>query len=112
MLQSQSGILGNLLSRDDCLSAAEGVSVIYHLAAGVEKTFPGCFLNSVVTTRNLLDAAIKEPTLKRFVNISSLAVYSNEKIRRGGLLDESCEVDTKLVERYDPMPMGKRSKMK
>jgi nucleoside-diphosphate-sugar epimerase len=87
-------VKGNLLSREDCILASKGVSLIYHLAAGVEKTFPGCFLNSVVTTKNLLDAVIKNQTLTRFVNISSIAVYSNEKIRRGGLLNESCEVDT------------------
>ena len=98
---------GNLLSRGDCLRAVEGVSVIYHLAAGVEKTFPGCFLNSVVTTRNLLDAMIKEQTLKRLVNISSISVYSNRNIPRGGVLDESCEVDTQWVERYEPYAYGK-----
>jgi len=100
-------IEGNLLSRDACQIAAKGVCIIYHLAAGVEKTFPGCFMNSVVTTRNLLDAVIKGQTLKRFVNISSIAVYSNEKLPRGGLLDESCEVDTKWVERYEPYTYGK-----
>jgi len=100
-------VKGNLLSPDDCMSAAQGISIIYHLAAGVEKSFPGCFLNSVVTTRNLLEAVIKEQTLKRFVNISSIAVYSNEKIRRGGLMDESCEVDDKLVERHEPYVYGK-----
>jgi nucleoside-diphosphate-sugar epimerase len=100
-------VKGNLLSRDNCMTAAEGVSIIYHLAAGIEKTFPGCFLNSVVTTRNLLDAVMKEQTLKRFVNISSLAVYSNRRIRRGGLMDESCKVDGKLVERYDAYAYGK-----
>ena len=100
-------IRGNLLSRQDCLNASEGVSVIYHLAAGVEKSFPGCFLNSVVTTRNLLDAVIETQDLKRFVNISSIAVYSNEKIPRHGLMDESCEVDTKFVERFEPYTYGK-----
>jgi nucleoside-diphosphate-sugar epimerase len=100
-------VKGNLLSRDDCMIAAEGVSVIYHLAAGIDKTFPGCFLNSVVTTRNLLDAVIKNQTMRRFVNISSIAVYSNEKIPRGGLLDESSEVDTKFVERYEAYAYGK-----
>lgn len=98
---------GNLLSRDDCLRAVKEVSVIYHLAAGTEKTFPGCFLNSVVTTRNLLDAAMNEPTLKRFVNIGSIAVYSNENLSYGGLLDESCAVDTKWIERYEPYTYGK-----
>jgi len=50
---------------------------------------------------------IKGQTLRRFVNISSIAVYSNEKLPRGGLLDESCEIDTKLIERYEPYTYGK-----
>jgi nucleoside-diphosphate-sugar epimerase len=100
-------VKGNLLSRLDCATAVQGVSVIYHLAAGTEKTFPGCFLNSVVTTRNLLDAVVSEQGFKRFVNISSLAIYSNEKLRRGALLDETCEIDTHLVERHDPYAYGK-----
>lgn len=100
-------IRGNLLSRETCLKAAAGVSVIYHLAAGVEKSYPGCFLNSVVATRNLLEAAIKEPSLKRFVNISSIAVYSNERIPRGGLLDESTPVEAKMAERFEPYTYGK-----
>lgn len=100
-------IQGNLLSLEDCEQAVKDISIIYHLAAGVEKSFPGCFLNSVVTTRNLLDAAIKEPTLKRFVNTSSIAVYTNANIPRGGILDESCTVDTQFVERCEAYTYGK-----
>lgn len=98
---------GNLLSPDACAKVTRGVAVVYHLAAGVEKTFPGCFLNSAVTTRNLLDASVTAGSVKRFVNISSLAVYSNAKIRRGGVIDETCQIDTHLVERYDPYAYGK-----
>jgi nucleoside-diphosphate-sugar epimerase len=98
---------GNLLSRDTCAKATEGIVVVYHLAAGTEKSFPGCFLNSAVTTRNLLDAVIAAGTVRRFVNTSSLAVYSNAKIRRGGVVDETCEIDQHLVERYDPYAYGK-----
>jgi len=87
-------IEGNLLSRDDCKKATESVSVIYHLAAGRgDKSYPNAYLNSVVTTRNLLDATLQNKSLKRFVNISSFTVYSNMKIRRGGLLDETCEME-------------------
>ena len=100
-------VKGNLLSTEDCARVAKDVSVVYHLAAGVEKSYAGCFLNSVVTTRNLLDAVIKERTLKRFVNTSSIAVYTNEHIPRGGLLDESCEIDSRLVERHEPYTYGK-----
>lgn len=100
-------VKGNLLSPETCRIAADGVSVIFHLAAGVEKSYPGCFLNSVITTRNLLDAAIKEPGLKRFVNVSSIAVYSNERIRRGGALDESSDIEDNLADRYEPYVYGK-----
>jgi nucleoside-diphosphate-sugar epimerase len=100
-------VSGNLLSRETCAAAANEVSVVYHLAAGVEKTFPGCFLNSAVTTRNLLDAVTAAGTVRRFVNISSLAVYSTAELRRGAALDETCPIDTKLVERYDAYAYGK-----
>jgi nucleoside-diphosphate-sugar epimerase len=83
---------GNLLSSADCEAASKGVSVIYHLAAGTgEKSFPDAFMNSVVTTRNLLEASARRARLKRLVVVSSLAVYSNrQKSRR---LDESCPVE-------------------
>jgi nucleoside-diphosphate-sugar epimerase len=100
-------IRGNLLSREVCSRAAEGVSVVYHLAAGVEKSFSGCFLNSVVTTRNLLDAIKDNGKIRRLVNISSLAVYSNARIPRAGVIDETCPIDSLLVERCDPYAYGK-----
>ena len=98
---------GNLLSRDDCTRAAKDVTVIFHLAAGVEKTFPGSFMNCVVTTRNLLDAAVRFGAVKRFVNVSSFAIYSNRNIRSGGLLDESCELEDKPVERAEAYAYAK-----
>ena len=100
-------IHGNLLAPATCAKVMNGVAIVYHLAAGVEKTFPGCFVNSVVTTRNLMEASIAAGTVRRFVNISSLAVYSNAAIPRGGVIDERCELDTRLVERYDPYAYGK-----
>ena len=86
-------IMGNLLSLNDCRRAAAGATVIYHLAAGADKSFAGAYMNSVVTTRNLLEAADRHGNLRRFVNVSSFAVYSGMKIRRGGLLDETCEIE-------------------
>jgi nucleoside-diphosphate-sugar epimerase len=87
-------IKGNLLSPDDCAAATKDASVIFHLAAGRgEKSYPDAFMNSVVTTRNLLDASLKYGCLKRFVNVSSFSVYSNQGKRRHGVLDESCPVE-------------------
>src|SRR4029077_9232569 len=86
-------IKGDLLSPDDCLRAIDGVMVIYHLAAGTEKSFAGAFMNSVLTTRNLVETFIKHGQPKRFVNVSSFAVYSNLKLQRGALLDENCPLE-------------------
>lgn len=87
-------IQGNLLSRDDCVRATRDVAVVFHLAAGCgEKSYPDAFLNSVVTTRNLIEASLAGGKLRRFVNVSSFAVYTNRNKRRRNVLDESCPVD-------------------
>ena len=52
-------LTGDLLSIDDCRKATEGVSIIYHLAAGMEKSFAGAFMNSALATRNLMDAFLR-----------------------------------------------------
>jgi nucleoside-diphosphate-sugar epimerase len=100
-------VKGNLLSHDVCRAAAEGVSVVYHLAAGTEKSFPGCFMNSVVGTRNLLEAILENGDLKRFVNVSSLAVYSRNDGERGGLLHEASEVEKSPELRHEGYTYGK-----
>jgi nucleoside-diphosphate-sugar epimerase len=93
-------VRGNLLSRDNCGGAAKDVAVLYHLAAGTgEKSFPEAFMNSVLTTRNLLDAALQHGTLRRCVSISSFAVYTNRDKPRGRVLDESCPIETRPAQR-------------
>lgn len=85
---------GNLLSIEDCSAATKDAAVIFHLAAGRgEKSFPDAFMNSVVTTRNLLEACLRHQCLRRFVNVSSFAVYTNRHKPRHRLLDESCPVE-------------------
>ncbi len=100
-------IRGNLLSREDCECAVRGVKLIYHLAAGIDKSFAGAFMNSVVTTRNLLDATLEQKLLKRFVNVSSFAVYSTQKMKRGALLDESCDIEYPPYNRGEAYAYGK-----
>jgi nucleoside-diphosphate-sugar epimerase len=83
---------GNLLSRKDCETACKDVAVIFHLAAGkTAKSFSDGFLNSVVTTRNLLEASAKNGRLRRFVLVSSFVVYTNRQ--RSRFLDESCPTE-------------------
>ncbi len=101
-------VRGNLLSRDDCQRICKDVKVIYHLAAGRgEKLVADAFMNSVVTTRNLLEAARTNGCLKRLVGISSFAVYSNVGKTRGRLLDESCPVETRPQRRGDAYSFAK-----
>lgn len=86
-------VYGNLLSPTDCTVAVKDVAVVYHLAAGAgEKSVPDAFLNSVVTTRNLLEATLQQNCLKRFLNTSSFAVYDVMR-KRTNVLDESCPTE-------------------
>jgi nucleoside-diphosphate-sugar epimerase len=85
---------GNLLSREDCIAATKDAPLIIHVAAARgEKSFPDAFMNSVVTTRNLLEGSLRHQCLRRFVNISSFAVYSNTLKPQRTLLDEQCQVE-------------------
>lgn len=101
-------VKGNLLSPQDCSRALNGVSVIYHLAAGRgAKFFADAFLNSVVATRNLLQACRTQPGFRRFVNVSSFAVYSNRNNPRGKILDESCPRESEPELRGDAYSFAK-----
>jgi nucleoside-diphosphate-sugar epimerase len=85
-------VKGNLLSRADCGTACSEAALIIHLAAGMgEKSFPDAFMNSVVATRNLLDACLQQERVRRFVLVSSFCVYTNRQNSRR--LDESCPVE-------------------
>ncbi len=100
-------ISGDLLSRDDCQMAARGVAVIIHLAAGFEKSFAGAFMNSALATRNLIEAFLELGQPRRFVNVSSFAVYSNLKMERHALLDETAPLEDAPQERHDAYGFGK-----
>jgi nucleoside-diphosphate-sugar epimerase len=100
-------VSGDLLSIGDCRRAADGAAIIYHLAAGIEKSFAGAFMNSALATRNLMDASLQCGHLRRFVNVSSFAVYSNLNLKRGAVLDESCPLEDAPQERYDAYGFGK-----
>ena len=98
---------GDVLSREDCVKAAKGVSIVYHLAAGFDKSFAGAFMASALGTRNLLDAFLNVGKPGRFVNVSSFAVYSNLGLKRGGILDETCPLEDAPQERFDAYGFGK-----
>lgn len=95
-------VVGNLLSLADCKMAVQNARIVLHLAAGRgEKSIPDAYLNSVVTTRNLLSACAQSGIVKRFVNVSSFAVYTNRHKPQGCVLDENCPVERQPHERGD-----------
>lgn len=100
-------IEANLLSPEECRQLTNGVELVYHLVAGRGKSFPSCFQGSVITTRNLLDSLLEHRQLKRFVNVSSFAVYSMFKSKRDTVWNEACPLEDNLDERYDAYVYGK-----
>jgi len=100
-------ITGDLLSPDDCAAATAGTAVVYHLAAGFDKSFAAAFMNSALATRNLMDAFLERGKPTRFVNVSSFAVYSNLTLTRGAVLDETCPLEDAPQERHDAYAFGK-----
>lgn len=100
-------VKGDLLSKEDCASATRSVQLIIHLAAGFDKSFAGAFMNSALATRNLLEAFLSFGQPRRFVNVSSFAVYSSLKMERGEILDEDSPLEDNYQARQDAYGFGK-----
>src|ERR1700681_2054621 len=95
----QSGIrldycVGDLKYRDDAARAVDSVQLIFHLAAGKKGTAADLFLNSVVASRNLLDA-ITDRKPMRIVLVSSFGVYGVAGLGRGARVKEQTPLETR-----------------
>jgi nucleoside-diphosphate-sugar epimerase len=88
---------GNLVSKEDTRSCLRDVDTVYHLAATMKGSPAEIFLNTVVTSKNLLDH-LGDP-IKRIVLISSFGVYGVADLPAGTLLDESTPLETKPEKR-------------
>ena len=64
-------------------------------------------MNSALATRNLIEAFLETGQPRRFVNVSSFAVYSNLTLKRGAMLDETCPLEDAPQDRYDAYAFGK-----
>ena len=100
-------VKGDLLALSDCNLATKGIRVVYHLAAGFDKSFAGAFMNSALSSRNLLEAFCETGAPVRFVNVSSFSVYSNIDMARGALLDENAPLEKSSQDRQDAYGFGK-----
>lgn len=80
-------VAGNLRSKADVEIAVAGVEMVVHLAAALKGPAADMFLDSVVASRNLLDA-IADRKPMRVVLISSFGVYGVSTLPRGAMVDE------------------------
>ena len=89
---------GNLRSKSDCARAMANVSLVFHLAAGLKGSPAELFADSVVASRNLLEALEARegfPAQKtRFVLVSSFGVYGVAPLGRGACINEETPLES------------------
>lgn len=81
---------GNLLSMHDVRRAVQGVSTIYHLAAGMRGAPATLFMNTVVASKRLREAVRNRP---RVVLVSTLGVYDTAPLGRSRVVTEGVGLD-------------------
>lgn len=85
---------GNLTSAKDAADSVKGVRVVYHLAAAMAGSAADMFLNTVVTSKNLLEAVKKRKTIK-VVLVSSFGVYGVSDLPARARVDEDTPIETR-----------------
>ncbi|HVJ88273.1 MAG TPA: NAD(P)-dependent oxidoreductase [Labilithrix sp.] len=98
--------VGSLNSASSAAEAVKGCDVVYHLAAALSGAPADMFLNTVVTTRNLLDGMRSEAKPPRLVHVSSFGVYGVANLPRGAMVDEKTPLETH-PEKRDPYSQTK-----
>lgn len=98
-------VRGDLSQRNGLDGLLAGTDIVYHLAAALHGSCSTMFLNTVIPTRSLIEAAVTAQ-VGRFVLVSSMGVYGTQYVRRLGTLDESTPVDPH-PERRDPYTFSK-----
>jgi len=88
----------NLRSACDCSHALADVSLVFHLAAGLKGSPAEMFADSVVASRNLLEALKAREgipvTETRIVLVSSFGVYGVTGLGRGARINEETPLES------------------
>ncbi len=85
-------VAANLIARGTLGAMVQGAGCIVHAAAGMRGAAADMFANTVLGSRNLLEAAVASG-VKRVVLISSFSVYKTEPLADGALLAESTPIE-------------------
>ena len=99
--------VGSLASPAAATEAVAGCDVVYHLAAALSGAPADMFLNTVVTTRHLLDGMRAQPGgPPKLVHVSSFGVFGVAGLPRGTMVDENTPLETH-PEKRDPYSQAK-----
>ncbi len=96
---------GDLLNKNSVDEMLRGIDIIFHLAAATSGSHFEMMMNTVVATENLLEA-LKGNNISKLILVSSFSVYQMTALKTGGVLDESCPIETNLKVR-DPYTITK-----
>ena len=91
-------VTANLLRPPELKALVSGVDLIIHAAAGTRGAVADMFLNSVVGTRNLLDATAGAGC-RRIALVSSFAMYCTANLASGAIHDEQCGLEASGIDK-------------
>lgn len=83
----------NLRNPSEAVTAVTGCDLIIHAAAALKGSPAEMFLDSVIASRNLLDAIVSQPAIPRVVLVSSFGAMGVASLGRGALVDESTPLE-------------------
>ena len=86
-------LVGDLTSPEDCARAIEDVDLVYQGAAAMRGAAADMFLNTVVASRNLLEAVVGAAWPIRVVLVSSFAVYGMAGVAEGATVTEETPLE-------------------
>jgi nucleoside-diphosphate-sugar epimerase len=83
----------NLRNLAEIGRAVTGCEIVIHAAAALKGSPAEMFMDSVVASRNLLEAVVNEVRPIRVVLVSSFGVMGVAEMRRGAMIDESTPLE-------------------
>jgi nucleoside-diphosphate-sugar epimerase len=83
----------NLRNLAEIGRAVSGCEIVIHAAAALKGSPAEMFMDSVVASRNLLEAVVNEVRPIRVVLVSSFGAMGVAEMRRGAMVDESAPVE-------------------
>jgi len=85
--------VGSLATTAGAARVLEGVGIVYHLAASLAGAPADIFLNTVVASKNLLEAVVASDRPVKIVLVSSFGVYGAAALPPGAVVEESTPLE-------------------